>query len=170
VLEIGDNTYTRRFGGENVTHSDVLHVTPENPNATIIGDLTRSDIPAESFDCIILTQTLQFIYDFRAAIQTLYHIMKPSGKLLATFPGISQVSRYDLENWGEFWRFTTLSASKIFKEVFPEDCISVKAYGNVLTTIAFINGMVMEELTLEELDYHDPDYEMLITLRAIKPG
>ena len=40
VLEIGDNSYTRRFGGDHVTKSDVLHVVEGNPQATIVGDLT----------------------------------------------------------------------------------------------------------------------------------
>ena len=58
VLEIGDNAYTRRFGGERVTKSDVLHVSEGNPDATIVGDLTCADfIPSDSFDCVILTQT-----------------------------------------------------------------------------------------------------------------
>ncbi len=169
ALEIGDNTYTRQFGCENVIRSDVLHFTPENPNATIVGDLTSADhIPSDAFDCIILTQTLHLIYDVRTALQTLYRIMKPEGTLLATFPGITKIARYDLENWGDCWRFTSFSVFKLFNEVFPDDSITVKAYGNILTAIAFLHGMVSQELTGEELDYHDPDFEVLITLRAVK--
>lgn len=64
VLEMGDAAYTRRFGGDRVTKSDVMHVVSGNPEATIVGDLTRADhIPSDSFDCIILTQTLQMIVD-----------------------------------------------------------------------------------------------------------
>ncbi len=48
ILEIGDDTYTRRFGGDRVSVSDVLHVTTGNPKATIVADLTRADaIPSE---------------------------------------------------------------------------------------------------------------------------
>lgn len=47
VLEIGDNTYTRRYGGERVSKSDVLFVSSGNPQATIVADLTRADnVPA----------------------------------------------------------------------------------------------------------------------------
>jgi hypothetical protein len=43
----------------------VPHVE-RHPGATIVGDLTRADhIPSDSFDCVNLTQTLQFIYDVR---------------------------------------------------------------------------------------------------------
>ena len=91
VLEIGDRTYTVKYGEDRVTRSDVLHVKPGNPVATIVGDLTDAPhIPDDEFDAIILTQTLQFIYDARAAIGTLHRILKPGGVLLATVCGIHQ--------------------------------------------------------------------------------
>ncbi len=169
VLEIGDATYTRKFGGTRVTSSDVLHVVEGNAEATIIADLACADhIPSNSFDCIILPQTLQFIYNIQAAIQTLHRILKGGGVLLATFPGISQISRYDMERWGEYWRFTTLSAKRLFEEGFPLGDVKVEADGNVLTAIAFLHGLVADEFKQEELDYRDPDYEVLITVRSVK--
>src|SRR3972149_6617938 len=42
VLEIGDNVYTRRFGGSRVAKSDVLHVSGDSPRATIVADLTNA--------------------------------------------------------------------------------------------------------------------------------
>jgi SAM-dependent methyltransferase len=170
VLEISDNTYTKRFGGERVTKSDVLHVREGNLNATIVADLTCADhVPSDAFECIIFTQTLQFIYDVRVALRTLYHILKPGGVVLATFPGISQISRYDMDRWGDCWRFTMLSARRLFEEVFPPPNVMVEAHGNVLTAIAFLHGMAAEELRQDELEYRDPDYEVLITVRAVKP-
>jgi glycosyltransferase involved in cell wall biosynthesis len=169
VLEIGDNSYTRQFGGDRVTQSDVLHVYKDNPAATIVGDLTCADhIPSDTFDCIILTQTLPFIYDVRAAIATIYRILKPGGVLLTTFAGISQISRSDMDSWGEYWRFTTNSARKLFAGFFPSQSLDVTAYGNVFAVTAFLHGLATEELRQEELDYCDPDYEMLITVRAVK--
>jgi SAM-dependent methyltransferase len=170
VLEIAENTYTRRFGGDRVMQSDVLHAAPGNPDATLVADLTRAEhLAANAFDCIILTQTLQYIYDLRAAMRTLYRILKPDGVLLATCPGISQTSRYDADHWGEFWRFTTLSAQRLCTEVFPEDGVTVQAYGNVLVAMAFLYGLILPELRRDELEYHDPDYELLLTIRAVKP-
>jgi hypothetical protein len=107
VLEIGDRNYSNKFGGTFVTKSDVLHVSEGNPEATLIGDLeTGRNIPANVFDCMILTQTFSFIYDAKSAIRHCYQALKPGGILLATFLGISQISRYDMDRWGEFWRFT----------------------------------------------------------------
>ena len=111
VLEIGDPEYTHKFGSDRVTQSDVLHAVSGNPQATLVGDLaTGQGIPHNVFDCIILTQTLLFVYDFHAAVTNCYAALKPGGVLLATFPGISQISRYDMDRWGDYWRFATRSA------------------------------------------------------------
>jgi len=171
VLEIAEPLYTRKFGGSRVTHSAILHAVPGNPLATLIGDLaTGQGISREAFDCLILTQTLPFIYDVRAAMTNIYAALKPGGVLLATVPGISQISRYDMERWGDYWRFTTLSSRRLLEEVFPVANVSVEAHGNVHAAIAFLTGLAVEELSEEELDYRDPDYELLITLRAVKPA
>jgi SAM-dependent methyltransferase len=170
VLEIGDSSYTHKYGGSRVVIADVLHAVEGNPQATIIGDLgTGQGIPKNAFDCIILTQTLLCIYKVHEAITNTYSALKPGGVLLASFPGISQISRYDMDLWGDYWRFTTLSAKRLFEEVFPPENVEVKAYGNVLVAVAFLHGLAAEELKQKELDYHDPDYEVLITVRAVKP-
>lgn len=169
VLEIGDNNYTRRFGGERVARSDVLHARPGNPRATIVGDLAlASALSAETFDCIILTQTLQFIYDTHAAIQTLHRILRTGGVALVTIPGITQISRFDMDRWGEYWRFTSLSAKRLFEPVFTDQALEIAAHGNVLAASALLYGLAAHELRPHELNDHDPDYQIVITIRARK--
>ena len=171
VLEVAGNHYTQRFGGTRVSRSEVLYNGVDNPHATIVADLTDAcDVPSDVFDCIILTQTLQFIYDIRAAVGTIHRVLKPGGTLLATCHGISQISRYDMDRWGEYWRFTSLSCRTLFKEFFPEDHLIVQTYGNVLAATAFLQGLTAQELRREELDYHDPNYEILLGIRALKPS
>jgi hypothetical protein len=170
VLEIGNSTYIQQFGRQQVTRSEVLHVTSSNPVATIIGNFeTGEGIPQERFDCVILTQTLPFIYDIKAAMANIYAALRRGGVLLATLCGISQISRYDMERWGDYWRFTSLSARRLFEEVFPPANVMVEAHGNVLTATAFLYGLASHELRTRELDFRDPDYEVLITVRAVKP-
>jgi SAM-dependent methyltransferase len=172
VLEIGDDTYTRAYGGGKVSHTDVLHLTPGNPRATIVEDLTRADaIPSEAFDCIVLTQTLQMIFEVREALRHLHRILAPGGVVLATAHGISRVARREgVDPWGEYWHFTSQSLRRLFAERFPADGVEIEVYGNVLAAIAFLHGLAAEELTPEELNYSDPDYELLIAVRARKPA
>lgn len=169
VLEIADDNYTREFGGASVTKGDILHVTPGDPAATIIGDLTNADhIPADSFDCIILTQTLQVIYDVPAVVRTTHRILKPGGVALVTAPGISPISRYDMDRWGYYWGFTSLSLRRLFSATFGDEGVTTGSYGNVLTATAFLYGIAAEELLTHELDHSDPDFEVTIGVRAKK--
>ncbi len=88
----------------------------------MIADLTNAPhIRSDSFDCIILTQTLQVVYDLRAVIETLYRILTPGGVVLVTAPGISHISRYDMDRWGYYRSFTSLSLRQLFGEVFRAD-------------------------------------------------
>jgi SAM-dependent methyltransferase len=170
VLELLDDEYTRRFGGDRVTQCDILNLETGVPGTTIVGDLTCApQIPSDTFDCIIVTQTLQFIYDVRAAVQTLQRILKPGGVLLASFPGISQT--YEL-TWGDswFWNFTPVSAQRLFQEAFPATNVQVEAFGNVLTAISFLEGIAAEELRPEELDCRCPGYDVSIAVRCLKPA
>jgi hypothetical protein len=169
TLEIVDAEYTRRFGGSRVTRSDVLHAVPGNPEATLVGDLvTGEGIPCSAFDCLIVTQTLQFLRDPAAGVLHAWSALKPGGVLLATFPGISQISRYDADRWGDYWRFTEQSAALLFGDRFGPENITVRTYGNVLTACAFLQGLAACELTRAELDHHDRDYPVLVTVRAVK--
>lgn len=169
VLEIGENTYTRLYGGERVAKSDILHVSAESPKATIVADLSHADhVSSNAFDCIICTQTLHLIYEIREAIGTLHRILKPGGVLLATLPGISQISRYDMDRWGDYWRLTSASAKRLFAAEFSERDVQVEAYGNVLAAVAFLHGIATEELTPAELDATDADYELIVVVRASK--
>jgi SAM-dependent methyltransferase len=171
VLEVRDDAYTRRFGGDRVERADVLHPVPGNPAATIVADLADSDasaLPENAFDCVILTQVLPFIPDFQAGVRTVHRILRPGGVVLATVPGISQIVRRDMDAWGDYWRFTSLSARRMFEEAFPGGSVEVEAHGNVLAAAAFLYGLSSEELHPEERDHFDPDYEVLITIRAVK--
>ncbi len=59
VLEVQDNSYTLRYGGDKVTRSDILHKEAGNSAATIVADLTdAAEISDDTFDCVICTQTL----------------------------------------------------------------------------------------------------------------
>ncbi|MGN6498071.1 MAG: glycosyltransferase, partial [Tsuneonella sp.] len=63
VLEVGDDGYSRRFGS-GIARQDVLNVKSDRPGTTIVGDLAEAGVlPAASFDCIVLTQTLHLVYD-----------------------------------------------------------------------------------------------------------
>ena len=169
VLEVADNAYTRRFGGEAVTHSDILHDAPGHSRATVVADLSAPETAlANKFDCIIFTQTLQLIYDIFPALQSLHKMLKPGGTLLLTVPGITAISREDMNRHGDFWRFTSASIGRALLDVFGADGVVVKAFGNVYAATAFLHGLAVDELDRDKLDFFDPDYEVLLTASVRK--
>jgi SAM-dependent methyltransferase len=170
VLEFGDARYTQMLGGERVTRSDVLDVVASNPHATIVADLTCADnVASNSFDCIVCTQTLQMIYDIRAAVSELRRILAPGGTLLLTGHGTSKTGRHlDSDPWGEYWRITGDSARLMLQEVFTAESVLVETFGNVLSAICSLEGLAAEELRPDELDYRDRDFEVVVAARAVK--
>lgn len=179
VLEVGDDYYTKKFGGDRVTSSDILFAEG-NPNATmvrnlpgatIVADLVSADhVASNKFDCIICTQTLLCIYDLQAAVRTLHRILKPGGILLTTNPGIGRLDAFTMERWGQFWRFTSLSIRRLLEGSFQPENVTVRTYGNVLAATASLQGIAAEELRKKDLDYRDPGYQVSIAARAVKTG
>ena len=171
VLELGDATYIKKFGGDNVQIADVLHYVEGNRDATIVGDFTNPEtIPKGVFDCMIITQTLQMIYDIRPAIKTIHDALNPGGVALCTSHGISPIARREgIDDWGEYWHFTSQSMRRLFEEVFPSENLDIRTYGNIFTVIGSLHGLAAREVLPEELEYCDPKYEMIIALKAQRP-
>ena len=168
VLELLGNHYTKLYGRQKVIKSDVLDIDEDNRNATIVADLTKADIiKDETYDCFILTQTLQFIYDLDSAVYHSQRILKRGGVLLVSLPSVSRIDCIAGVD-GDFWRFTKASAEKLFERYFGKENVSVQAYGNVLADISFLMGLATDELTREELDYNDANFPLIICVRAIK--
>lgn len=170
VLEVKDAGYTRRLGGGRVTQSDVLDIDASNPNATIVTDLNDArELPTAAFDCIVLTQVLPFVYDVRAALRDLHRSLKPGGVILITVPGITPIAHAELgHTW--FWSFSQRAIERLVAEHFPERSITSTVYGNVLAATAFLHGVAFEEVTSEDLKPTDPNYQVIVGVRAMKPA
>jgi glycosyltransferase involved in cell wall biosynthesis len=167
ALEVGDDSYCRKLG-TGIVRQDVLHVAADNPAATIVGDLSVPGLlPEKAFDCLVVTQTLQFIYDMHAALAEMHRALKPGGILLLTCPGISQVDR---GKWGAswFWSITRPAAERMFGDVFGAANVAVEARGNVYAAVCFLQGLALEEVDAAKLEVLDASYPIIITVRACK--
>jgi SAM-dependent methyltransferase len=166
VLELADNRYTRRFGGARVEQSDILSIETTNPNATIVGDLAHPDtLPEAGFDCIVLTQTLQLVFDIPAAIASLYRALKPGGVLLVTMPGVTPMH---VKDWPWYWALTAPALCRLLEDRFGQDAVSVEAHGNIFVATAYLYGLALEELDASELNIDDVKYPVVVAARAMK--
>jgi len=169
VLEIQEDDYSRRFGGKDLESVDVVDACVTNPRANVIADLRRAaTLPGDSYDCIILTQTIHVIDDMEAVARECFRLLKPGGKLLVTLPCLSRVClEYGPD--GDYWRVTEAGAQQLFSAAFPPYAIETRVYGNVLAGTAFLYGLCCDEVTPRELDETDPYNPTLIGVCATKP-
>jgi len=171
VLEIGDDQYSYKFGHDLIkttilagpTHSPRSDCFPEG-NLTVEETLSA----VGQHDCVIATNVLNFIYDLDSAMKGLASLVEPSkGVLIVTLAGLSQISRYDYDRWGDYWRFNDMSARRLFETYFGN--VEVVAYGNAPLAAAFVMGLSQDEIPNSLFPHFDPDYQILIGIRATKP-
>jgi SAM-dependent methyltransferase len=166
-LEFYEDAYTSRFGAKRVTKVDILHLDDSNPRATLIGDLTQpNNLPPDTFQCIICTQTLHLIFEVQKAVAGMYRLLAPGGVLLTAVPLVSMCD----PSWHEFWRFTPEGLQRTLATAFPEESIAIRAYGSSLTSAGQLRGLTAQEFTAAELDYHDPRFAVEVCGRSVKPG
>lgn len=167
VLEVLNSAYARRFGGADVTQIHVVDIDSNNPEATVIADLTvAGSLPDQAYDSIIMTQTLHVTVDDSAAFQTLWHALRPGGTLLFTGPCISRIDDTDSDHW----RYTPLGLRSQLARLLPDAEIQIEAHGNVLAAAAFLYGAAVEELTEAELDVNDPRFPLIVCARVSRPS
>ena len=148
ILEIADAGYSKKFSHNK---DDTFHVlsldTPPMDATLLAGDLTKPEtLPENLIDCFICTQTFNFIYDIGAAIRSSYRLLRKDGILLATVSGISQISRYDMDRWGHYWQFTSLSIRKLLEQAIPKKNIYIRTFGNALSATCFLQGLAVEDV------------------------
>lgn len=167
VLEVKDSGYTDRFGHD-VSEASVLDIDASNERATHVADLAAADnLAGEAFDCFLLSQTLQFVFDLDAALGHARRLLSPGGVALITVPTVSPVCDPPLT---DYWRFTPGALSRLLEGRFGGGEVTVEAHGNVLAQIAFLAGLAAEELTEDELADDDTAFPLVVCARAARPG
>ena len=148
--------------------TDLVTEPAEDHAADGTGEVAHRKGREGQHDCAIVTQTLQFVWDVRAAFATLHRILAPGGVLLATVPGITKISPPEDEEFGEWWHYTARSAKRLAEEAFGVGNVDTCSYGNVLSASGFLYGLAASDLRPEELAAHDRLYEVIVGVRAVK--
>jgi SAM-dependent methyltransferase len=163
VLEVKDDQYVARFG-DGLERVDILDLDPTNARATFVADLEFADvIPDATFDCIVLTQVLQYCLDMKAAAAQCARILKPRGILLLTVPGVNKT-----EDEFELYRFTEAGCRQIVESAFGEGNVETASHGNSLVATAFLSGLAAEEFSEGELESFDRRFPVVHTCRAVR--
>lgn len=168
LLEVQEDDYSRRFGGDRVTGQDILNIDDSNPKATIIGDLADAHtLPEDRFDCILLTQTLHLVFDMKAAIANVHRALRPGGIVLITVPGITPLDRVEfLDGW--YWSLTAPALQRLLCGPFPSENVLVETHGNLYAATAFLHAAAVEEVSKRKLDRFDRAFPITVAARAVK--
>jgi len=166
VLEIKNPRYIKEFGHD-VSHFDILDVDESNKQATIIADLQAADhVESDRFDCFILTETLQFVFDLPRAAWHAHRILKPGGVLLVSVPTIGPSDNELID--ADYWRFTGNVCRRLFGEPFGYENVEVVPYGNFATSVAGLSGIAIEEIESKVSFENDFKYTQGVFVRAQK--
>jgi SAM-dependent methyltransferase len=162
VLEVKDAAYTRRFGNGVSCH--VVDIDRSNPEATLHADLnTQGSLPDNLFDCVILTQTLQFLAPEKA-LGNIWASVVPGGTLLLTVPSLGRLDPHDRAT--DRWRWTPNGLAELLGRVgIPAQ---VSGYGNLLACVSALWGLSVQDLSAEELNVIDPCFPLIACASATK--
>ena len=161
VLEIQTTDHARRYG----TGASVMHTLDINAafNPTYLCDLASADVvPAGSYDCFLLPNTLCFLRDLDAALRHARRIVRSGGVILATVPAFVPLT----PDVPDFWHASADGWRQVASRVWPDCKTSIETHGNCLAAAAAIYGVAAEELTAAELDVLDPRYPVLVTIEC----
>jgi SAM-dependent methyltransferase len=164
-LEFHDSGYVSRFGRGNASRIEVLDLTADNPNATLVADLTKpNDIPSDTFDCIVCVHVLHLVYEADAFTRELYRLLAPGGALLVAVPGTTMID----PNWTEFRRWTALGIQTLLGQFFRPSDIHVESFGNSLAAAAEMRGLACDEIAPWELNAKDDIFPVEVGGLAVK--
>ena len=164
-LEFHDPGYLHTYGGGRPSRIDVLDLSEDNPNATIVADLTKpNDIPSGTFDCIVCVHVLHLVYEADVFTRELHRLLAAGGTLLVAVPGTSMID----PNWTEYRRWTALGIRTLLGQFFQSSDIQVESYGNSLAAAAEMRGLASDEIAPWELNAKDDLFQVEIGGLAVK--
>lgn len=168
VLEVKEPEYCRLYARPGA-QVDILDLNPDNKIANIIDDLQYCNkIADNTYDCVLLTQVLQFVPDVDKALSAVARILRPGGILLVTVCGITQTGH---EEEGAFhWAFFAAGLRHALARYFDPRKLVIDSHGNAGLAASFLMGLTEQQVPPELLSVNDPEYAIVITGRAVKPG
>jgi SAM-dependent methyltransferase len=170
VGEVSESRYTVEFGGDRVERVEVIDIDADNPKATIVTDLARpGGLPRDTFDCLVIIQTLQYTSPLNEALRTCLDALVPGGTLLLALPALTPHDPRIPED-RDYWRFLPAGVTALLHAAAPEARLHVQGYGNLVAALAFLHGVSAEELRPDELAHEDPRFPVLVCARVDVPG
>jgi SAM-dependent methyltransferase len=166
VLEVGDPKYCAQFGEGHISKATIVDVDSSNPQATLIADLAEpGSLPADAYDCIILTEVLHLVASPDVCIQNCGTALRGGGSLLVTVPALKRVSPSHPRS--DFWRFTPPGLALLLHRHW-QGPVSVTSFGNLRVCVGFLLAHVVEDFGEDDLAPNDARFPVTVAANAQK--
>ncbi|WP_108913499.1 MULTISPECIES: class I SAM-dependent methyltransferase [unclassified Frankia] len=163
VLEVKNAEYSSRFGTPG--RITIIDRDKTNHHADLHVDLDVADsLPAAEFDCVILTQVLQYTSP-GCCLENLWRSLRPNGVLLISVPALGRIDVDDGAD--DKWRWTPPGLRAELARVGIE--ATVEGFGNVLAGVSALLGLAVGDVSRKDLDVQDARFPVLTCGRAEKP-
>lgn len=113
-------------GNDYQTLDNLERVQPD-----IVADICKTNLQGNSWDLIILSQTLEHIYNFKPAIPECFRLLKPNGHLIVDVPWLH--SYHGLPAYDDYWRISHKALKKLLENAGFE-CREVHLWKDILST------------------------------------
>lgn len=80
-----------------------------------VADICDTKMPGEEWDLIILSQTLEHIFDYEAAIKECFRLLKPGGFFIVDCPFIYPY--HGTEDYDDYWRLSHTALATLLDRV-----------------------------------------------------
>lgn len=169
VGEVAERTYADRLGGSRPQRVEVIDRAPRS-GTTVVADLgVRGSLDEGVFDCLIVTQVLQYVPDPEEAVRNMAQALRPGGSLLLAVPALAPHDPHELDD-ADLWRFWPAGLERLLRLAAPNGESTVVGYGNLTAATAFLHGIAAEELTPAELAAVDRRFPVVVCARMELPS
>lgn len=95
-----------------------------------IADICDTKLPAESFDLIILSQTIEHIFDKEKAVTECYRLLKEGGHLIVDCPW--EYPYHAADDFDDYWRISATAFTKMLRRFKKVETIQGKYCSSAL--------------------------------------
>jgi SAM-dependent methyltransferase len=164
-LELDRDTYATQLGKTRIAQVELLRISDLHPQAAFVGSPGHPVLHAgEEFDCVICVHLLHRVLDVERVVTELFRVLKPGGVLLVAVPAFSLCQPH----CHSLWHFTAEGLYRTLSRTFRPECVTVRTYGNSLTSAGQIRGLMADKFAPAELNYHDYRFPVVVCGRALK--
>jgi SAM-dependent methyltransferase len=122
ITDLARETETQRQLNLGVSREmiDAIRRRRSNVQRILIDDMTRSQLPSASYDCVVAVEVLEHIRDAAAFVQQVRRVLKPGGIFLLTTPNADHPGRQGFSGPDDEHYYTRAQLTRLLSASFDK--------------------------------------------------